>query len=180
MELRHDALLAASHLVIAVNSVAISEAPHGRGTVGFMQVMPNSRNVIPGCVRFSVDCRHPNLAGLDRMEAALRAQIAGLEAQGRVRVEMTINSEFDASYFDPACIDAVRNAAKTLALPAMDVVSGAAHDAVCVCRHSPTAMIFIPCKDGISHNEIEDARQDHVEAGANVLLLAMLERAVVI
>jgi len=180
MELRKDALLAASGLVIDVNAAALTEAPEGRGTVGFMQVIPNSRNVIPGCVRFSVEFRHPTMAGVQRMESLLRAKIAALNAQGRVSVEMTLVSEYDASHFDSACVDAVRQASKTLGLPSMEVVSGAAHDAVCVSRHSPTAMIFIPCKDGISHNEIEDARQDHVEAGANVLLLAMLERAVVV
>jgi beta-ureidopropionase / N-carbamoyl-L-amino-acid hydrolase len=148
--------------------------------VGFMQVIPNSRNVIPGCVRFSAEFRHPTMAGVQRMESLLRAKIAALNAQGRVSVEMTLVSEYDASHFDSVCVDAVRQASKTLGLPSMEVVSGAAHDAVCVSRHSPTAMIFIPCKDGISHNEIEDARQDHVEAGANVLLLAMLTRAGVV
>lgn len=177
MPLRQDALLAASRFVLDVNSIALTEAPHGRGTVGFMQVFPNSRNVIPGEVRFSVDFRHPNAAGLDRMEAALRERCRTLCAEKKLSVDIKIVSQFDATQFNAACVDAVRSSAQMLELPNMDVVSGAAHDAVYVSRVAPTGMIFIPCKDGISHNEIEDALPEHVTAGANVLLHAMLNRA---
>ena len=79
--------------------------------------------------------------------------------------------------FDADCVASVVQAADALGLPHMNVVSGAGHDAVYVAAVAPTGMIFIPCKDGISHNEIEDALPEHIEAGANVLLLAMLERA---
>ncbi len=177
MPLRQDALLAAARMVEAVNRIALSEAPHGRGTVGQMQVLPNSRNVIPGRVDFTVDLRNPTFAGLGRMETALRAHFTQIAQDTRVEVALRQVVEFDACQFDAACVASVRSAADQLGLPHMDVVSGAGHDAVYVAQVAPTGMIFVPCKDGISHNEIEDALPEHIEAGANVLLLAMLERA---
>ena len=85
--------------------------------------------------------------------------------------------EFPASHFDVDCVSSVRSAAAMLGDPHREIVSGAAHDAVYLSRVAPTAMIFVPCKDGISHNEIEDARPEHLEAGCNVLLHAVLARA---
>ncbi len=177
MNLRKDALLAASMLVQEVNRIALSESPHGRGTVGSLRVAPNSRNVIPGQVIFSVDFRHPNNDGLDRMHATLQQACDRVKAQCSVEISLTIVSEFAASAFDQGCIAAVRKAADQHGLASMEIVSGAAHDAVYVSRVCPTGMIFIPCKDGISHNEIEDALPEHVEAGCNVLLGAMLKMA---
>jgi N-carbamoyl-L-amino-acid hydrolase len=84
---------------------------------------------------------------------------------------------FEPVAFAPPLVEAVRAGARRLGLSCMDIVSGAGHDAVYVARHAPTAMIFVPCRDGISHNEIEDARPEHLAAGANVLLHAMLEQA---
>ena len=177
MPLRRDAMLGAARMVEAVNRIALAEAPHGRGTVGFMQVVPNSRNVIPGQVSFSVDLRNLTQEGLGRMEAALRSDFAQIAAVTQVGVELRQVVQFDACHFDAACVASVRSAAEQLGLPHMDVVSGAGHDAVYLAQVAPTGMIFVPCKDGISHNEIEDALPEHIEAGANVLLLAMLERA---
>lgn len=177
MDLRHDAMLGTARMVEAVNRIALDEAPHGRGTVGFLQVQPNSRNVVPGKVSFSVDLRNPSTEGLDRMEAALRHGFARIADDTRVAVDLRQVVQFDPCRFDAACIASVRQAAERLALPHMDVISGAGHDAVYLARVAPTGMIFIPCKDGISHNEIEDALPEHIEAGANVLLLSMLELA---
>ena len=177
MELRRDAMLAAARMVEAVNRIALDEAPHGRGTVGFVQVQPNSRNVIPGCVQFSVDFRNPSQDGLDRMDAAMHAQFTRIAGDGKVAVEIRQVVKFEPCLFDSACVASVRRAAQALGLPHMDVVSGAGHDAVYVAGVAPAGMIFVPCKDGISHNEIEDALPEHIAAGANVLLLAMLERA---
>jgi len=177
MELRRDAMLAAARMVEAVNRIALGEAPHGRGTVGFVQVQPNSRNVIPGCVQFSVDFRNPSQDGLGRMDAAMHAQFTRIASDGKVAVEIRQVVKFEPCLFDSACVAGVRRAAQALGLPHMDVVSGAGHDAVYVAGVAPAGMIFVPCKDGISHNEIEDALPEHIAAGANVLLLAMLERA---
>jgi len=177
MNLRQDALLAASRLVGEVNRIALAQAPHGRGTVGFMQVAPNSRNVIPGEVRFSVDFRHPEDAGLRVMEESLREACGRVEREGRVKTLVEEVVYFPPCRFDAACVAAVRAGAQAAGHSSLEIVSGAGHDAVYVAGVAPAAMIFIPCKDGISHNEIEDAKPEHLAAGCNVLLHAMLSRA---
>jgi beta-ureidopropionase / N-carbamoyl-L-amino-acid hydrolase len=176
MGLRRDALLPAAALVQRVNAIAMAEQLHGRGTVGVMRVHPNSRNVIPGRVQFTVDFRHADDAGLQRMDAALRAAVAELASPGvTIAVEPVVY--FPPQPFDPELIGLVRAGAAGAGLSHMEVVSGAGHDAVYVARTAPAAMIFVPCKDGISHNEIEDAKPEHLQAGADVLLHAMLARA---
>ncbi|MCW3152215.1 Zn-dependent hydrolase [Achromobacter spanius] len=177
MPLRRDALLAASELVLAVNQIALAHAPDARATVGWMDVFPNSRNVIPGRVRLTVDLRAADDATLSAMDAALRAAVdAAADSRGVTgQIEQVVY--FAPQPFAPALVQSVREGARDLGLSAMNVVSGAGHDAVYVARVAPAAMIFVPCKDGISHNEIEDARPDHLEAGCNVLLRAMLAQA---
>ncbi|MDQ2779140.1 MAG: Zn-dependent hydrolase [Pseudomonadota bacterium] len=180
MHLRRDALQAAARLMQTVQTIAMAEQPDGRGTVGFVQVHPNSRNVIPGRVTFTVDLRHADDAGLDRMDAAIRAACAAIDdgehGQGlQVTIEQTVY--FPPLRFDERLVSAVRQGAERAGLAHRDIVSGAGHDAVYVARVAPAAMIFVPCKDGISHNEIEDAKPEHLAAGCNVLLQAMLECA---
>jgi N-carbamoyl-L-amino-acid hydrolase len=177
MQARHDALRGAARLVEAVHALALRFAPDGRGTVGFMQVAPNSRNVVPGRVRMSVDLRDPDDAALAAMDGELKAAAAAIATELRLACEVRQVASFPACRFDPRCVDEVRAAANAFGYPHREIVSGAGHDAIYVARVAPTAMIFIPCKDGISHNELESARPEHVEAGANVLLHAMLARA---
>ncbi len=177
MALRRDALLAASELVGEVNRIALERAPHARGTVGSMAVFPNSRNVIPGRVSMSVDLRAGDDKVLLDMDADLRRTITRIsQARG---LEMTVQEVvyFPPQPFTPELVEGIRSGADALGFRAMDVVSGAGHDAVYLARLAPTAMIFVPCADGISHNEIEDAKPEHLEAGCNVLLQAMLQRA---
>jgi N-carbamoyl-L-amino-acid hydrolase len=174
MNLRRDALLAASRLVSDVNRIALEEAPHGRGTVGFMQVSPNSRNVVPGEARFSVDFRHPQDEGLETMERKLREACAAIESRCGVEAEVEEVVYFPPCRFDARCVAAVREGARAGGYSSLEIVSGAGHDAVYVARVAPTAMIFVPCKGGISHNEIEDAAPADLAAGCNVLLQAML------
>lgn len=176
MALRRDALLPAAALIEKVNAIALAEPPYGRGTVGRVEVFPNSRNVIPGRVRFTVDFRHADDAGLARMDAALRAAAAAVGRPG-VAIHIQPVVDYPPQAFDPALRELVRGGAERAGLSHMALVSGAGHDAVYVARTAPTAMIFVPCKDGISHNEIEDARPEHLAAGAQVLLHAMLARA---
>ena len=177
MEARRDALRGASRFVEAIHALALRHAPDGRATVGFMQVSPNSRNVIPGRVAMSVDVRHPDDNALGAMDGELRAASAAIARELRLECELRQVDQFQASRFDAACIDAVRTATQDLGYPHREMVSGAGHDAIYLGRVAPTSMIFIPCKDGISHNELEDARPEHLEAGANVLLHAVLARA---
>ena len=177
MALRKDALQVAAKLMLEVVACAHRHPPHGRGTVGMVQVQPNSRNVIPGRVRFSIDLRNADDALCDAMDADIRAVAARLGAESGLPIEIVPVSGYPAQPFHAECIDAVARAADRLGHSHMRVVSGAGHDAVYMARLAPTGMIFIPCKDGISHNEIEDARPEHIAAGADVLLHAMLERA---
>lgn len=177
MNLRRDALLAASRIVQEVNRIALDEAPHGRGTVGFLQVSPNSRNVVPGEARFSVDFRHPDDAGLKTMEGKLRAACARVGGECNVQVRAEEVVYFPPCRFDAQCVSAVREGARSGGYSSLEIVSGAGHDAVYVARVAPTAMVFVPCKDGLSHNELEDAKPDDLAAGCNVLLHAMLSRA---
>ncbi|MBA3624596.1 MAG: M20/M25/M40 family metallo-hydrolase, partial [Methylibium sp.] len=177
MALRRDALLAASALVEAVNRIALERAPHGRGTVGSLEVHPNSRNVIPGRVRMTVDLRAADDDVLASMDAALRSFCAQLAQERQLTVQVDQVVYFPPQPFTPALVEGVREGAAALGLTAMDVVSGAGHDAVYLARVAPTAMVFVPCAGGISHNEIEDARPEHLEAGCNVLLHAMLRSA---
>jgi N-carbamoyl-L-amino-acid hydrolase len=177
MGLRKDAMQVASRLMQEVVAAAHRHAPHGRGTVGMVQVFPNSRNVIPGRVKFSIDLRNATDALVDTMADEVKAFAARLAAETGTSIGIEPVSSYPAQAFHPECVDAVQRAAAQLGYSAMPAVSGAGHDAVYTARLAPSGMIFIPCKDGISHNEIEDAKPEHITAGANVLLHAMLERA---
>ncbi|WP_442595495.1 Zn-dependent hydrolase [Parapusillimonas sp. JC17] len=181
MPLRRDALYAATHLMQEVVRIALDHAPQGRGTVGVANVFPASRNVIPGRVSFTVDLRHENAERLADMDARLRRACKALsdgELCGyAVDVDLQDVQHFPPTPFAPELIDAVRTQAEARGYAHMPIVTGAGHDAVYMATVSPTAMIFVPCKDGISHNEVEDARPEHLEAGANVLLGAMLAHA---
>ena len=185
MALRRDALQVATRLMQEVVACAhrhpqADGSQHGRGTVGMVQVHPNSRNVIPGRVKFSIDLRNASDALCEAMDSDIRARAAALAAETGLAIEITEVSAYPAQPFHADCVQAVARAAEALGYSHMPAVSGAGHDAVYMARLAPAGMIFIPCKDGISHNEIEDAQPEHIEAGANVLLLAMLERAGVV
>ncbi|TGP39677.1 Zn-dependent hydrolase [bacterium M00.F.Ca.ET.228.01.1.1] len=177
MALRRDALLVAADLIHAVNRIALDHAPHGRGTVGCVDVHPNSRNVIPGRVKLTVDLRAADDASLTAMDGALREACMAAGKQPGIEVSIEQVVYFPPQPFAAELVAAVKEGADRLGLSSMDAISGAGHDAVYLARVAPAAMIFVPCKDGISHNEIEDARADHLEAGCNVLLHAMLKAA---
>lgn len=177
MALRKDAMLAATRIMQDVVAAAHRHPPHGRGTVGMVQVFPNSRNVIPGRVKFSIDLRNSTDALVDAMAAEVKAFADQVAKEHGVQVHIEMVSSYPAQLFEPECVEAVGRAAAKLGYSHMPAVSGAGHDAVYMAKLAPSGMIFIPCKDGISHNEIEDAKPEHIEAGCNVLLHAMLERA---
>jgi N-carbamoyl-L-amino-acid hydrolase len=180
MVLRKDALQVAARLMLEVVACAHRHPPHGRGTVGMVQVYPNSRNVIPGRVKFSIDLRNASDELCDAMDEDIRAVAAKLSVEADLRIHIEQVSAYPAQPFHDDCVNAVERAAERLGYTNMRVVSGAGHDAVYMARLAPAGMIFIPCKDGISHNEIEDASPEHITAGCNVLMHAMLERAGVV
>jgi beta-ureidopropionase / N-carbamoyl-L-amino-acid hydrolase len=178
MPRRRDALVGAARMIDAVNRIGHAHAPYACATVGFVEVRPNSRNTIPGHVFFTVDFRHPDDAVLTAMDAELRRACAdAAAASGGLEVAVKEFWHFPPTPFDPALVAAVRDAAAAQDYRHLDIVSGAGHDAVHMARVAPSAMIFVPCKDGISHNEIEDAKPADLAAGCNVLLNALLECA---
>ncbi len=177
MALRKDALQVATHIMQETVAAALRHAPHGRGTVGMVHIHPNSRNVIPGEVKFSIDLRNSTDALVDQMADEVKAFAERMSQQTGLAIKIELVSTYSAIGFHQDCIDAVARATNKLGYSNMPVVSGAGHDAVYMAKLAPAGMIFIPCKDGISHNEIEDAKPEHIEAGCNVLLHAMLERA---
>jgi N-carbamoyl-L-amino-acid hydrolase len=173
MDRRRDALLGFAAMVIAVNNIGKDFMPDARATVGMAQITPNSRNVVPGKVFFSVEFRHPQEAVLEQMELRLLAAVAKIGSDGLSAHAERI-FQYQPIRFDQGCIDSVRQAAQTLGYSHRDMVSGAGHDACYLSRVAPTAMIFIPCVDGISHNELENISSEWSTAGANVLLNALL------
>jgi len=178
MPRRRDALLGAARVVDLVNRIGHAHAPFACATVGMMQVHPNSRNVIPGRVFFTIDIRHPEDEVLKLMDAELRAGIADIAAAGKLettRLEQIFY--YKPVTFDAACVASVRAATQRFGYSHRDMVSGAGHDACYLSQVAPTSMVFVPCIDGISHNEVEDAKPEWIEAGCNVLLHAMLGRA---
>ncbi len=174
MPLRKNALLGAARLVEKINAIATRHAPLAVGTVGLLEVKPNSPNVVPGEVFFTVDLRHPQADVLDAMEQEWRA--AAAEACHALGLEAEIKTILDQPpvHFDAACVSCVRESAKASGYSTRDIVSGAGHDAGYVSRVAPSAMVFVPCRDGISHNEAEFTSQEQCAAGAQVLLQAVL------
>jgi N-carbamoyl-L-amino-acid hydrolase len=158
-----------------VDAIARRHAPSAVGTVGLIENRPNSRNVIPGEVFFCVDLRHPDGAVLDAMEGELTAALTAVCNPLGLGVAMQKIWHQPEVRFDPACIAAVRRAAALSGYSARDVVSGAGHDAAYIARVTPTAMIFVPCRGGISHNEAEFSSQAQCASGAQVLLQAVLD-----
>ncbi|MEX2648059.1 MAG: Zn-dependent hydrolase [Alphaproteobacteria bacterium] len=178
MTMRKDAMVAAARLIAAADAAAKAHAPHGRATSKVVEVKPKgSRNTIAGHVYLTIDMRHPSAAELDAMDRALRDAAQAAEAELGVAIAVEAIWTSPPVAFDPACIAAVRGATEALGYGHKDMVSGAGHDSCYIARVAPTAMIFVPCEKGISHNEIENARREDLEAGCNVLLHAMLERA---
>ena len=174
---RRDALVCAARIIDLVDRIMRARGEDGRGTAGQLQVLPNSRNVVPGEVRFSVEFRHPDGAEVARIADEFAPQAAAIAAACGIQWQLTELFRIPPQPFDPACVDLVREATRKLGLSAREIVSGAGHDAVYVARHVPTAMIFTPCKGGLSHNEAESIEPAEAEAGAQVLFEAVLARA---
>jgi N-carbamoyl-L-amino-acid hydrolase len=174
MRLRRDALRGAARMIEAVIAVGDATAD-AVATVGLVEVRPNSRNVIPGEVFFTIDYRHPDDAKIGVMEKAAREAIDRISAELKLEVKVEAIWDSPAVKFDPACIDAVEAAAQSNGFSHRRIVSGPGHDSAYIARVAPTAMIFVPCREGISHNEEESIEFDHAAAGANVLLRAVLD-----
>lgn len=175
MTLRHDALVATASMIEAVSKVAKAHGPSAVGTVGLIENRPNSSNVVPGEVFFTVDIRDPDDTVVLRMEQELKALMEKIASDNKVTVDIVQIWDAPAVHFDPSCVDMVEQTTLEKGYTARRIVSGPGHDAGYLAHVAPTAMIFVPCKDGLSHNEEESILEEDAEKGANVLLGAILK-----
>ena len=177
MPMRRDALAAAARIAVEVNDIAVRFQPNALGTVGVLSIPDASRNVVPGRAYLTADLRHPDDVTLSLMDEEFRNAVAAIAEQ------QTVDARIDNVWHNPpvafhdSCITTVRRAAQAIGYRSRDVISGAGHDACYLAGKVPTGMVFVPCEKGISHNEREFATPEHVAAGANVLLQALLATA---
>jgi len=174
MHLRKNALLGAARMIERIDRIAQAHAP-GVGTVGLIENRPNSRNVVPGEVFFCVDLRHPDAAVLDQLEAAYNASLKEICDPLGLSVSSTRIWDQPPVRFDAGCVASVRRGVELSGFTSREIVSGAGHDAAYISRVAPTAMIFVPCRGGVSHNEAEFSSKEQCAAGAQVLLQAVLD-----
>jgi N-carbamoyl-L-amino-acid hydrolase len=177
MSMRVNAGLAMARIFEMVQQVAMDNQPGAVGGVGQVKFAPNSRNVLPGTVVFTVDIRSPDRQKLDAMRARIEAEAPEICAALGVGCAVEPVGHFDPVTFDPALVGRVRGAAERLGYTHMDIISGAGHDACWMQRVGPAVMIMCPCVDGLSHNEAEDISRDWAAAGADVLFHAVVETA---
>lgn len=180
MNLRVNAGLAMARIMEMVQEVAMSEQPGAVGGVGQVKFSPNSRNVLPGTVVFTVDIRTPEQAKLDRMRATIEAKAAEICAALGVGCAVEAVGHFDPVTFDPTLVASVRKAAEDLGYSHMNIISGAGHDACWAAKVAPSTMIMCPCVGGLSHNEAEEISKEWASAGCDVLLRAVLETAEIV
>lgn len=180
MPMRKNAGLGMARVLSVVDEIAWSHAPHAVGAAGHIDVFPNSRNVIPGKVVFTVDFRSPNLSVIEDMELRLRIEAQKIADEMGLTVEFEKVGGFDPVAFDETCVEAVRAAAERLGYSHRDLISGAGHDACWINQVAPTAMVMCPCVDGLSHNEAEDISREWAAAGTDVLMHAVLETAMIV
>lgn len=177
MPLRKDALYGAAQMILAVEQVAADFAPQGLTTVGELSVAKSSRNTIPGRLTFTVDLRHHHDQQIAAMEQQVEERLERIARERGLKVRIDRHWLSPATPFDAECVAAVQQAVDGLGYPQQSIVSGAGHDAILLARYCPTAMVFIPCVGGLSHNEAEDVLPEDVCQGADVLLNAVLARA---
>ncbi len=177
MPMRKDALLGAARIVELVNKIGVSKAPLGMSTVGMLNPYPNSRNVIPGSAFMTAEFRHPIGETLDAMDAEFRKGVEEITKACGLTYDLKEVFYYEPVPFDLACVEAVRRGAERFGYSHRDIVAGAGHDACYMARITPTSMVFTPCVDGVSHNELEDIKPDWATYGANVLMHAALEKA---
>ena len=180
MPMRKNAGLGMARVLELVDKIAWSYAPNAVGAAGHIDVYPNSRNVIPGKVVFTIDLRSPDLAVIEDMEAQLKLGAQAICDEMGLGVEFEKTGGFDPVTFDEGCVSAVRNAAERLGYSHQNLISGAGHDACWINRVAPTAMVMCPCVDGLSHNEAEEISPEWAVAGTNVLFHAVVETAEIV
>ncbi len=177
MDRRRDALVGAARMVDEVHRAGSVHAPAGCATVGWFQVVPGSRNVVPGQVAFSVDLRHPDEGTLAALDASLRERFTAIAGELGLALAFGEESSYPPTSFDAGCVALVCEAAREAGYNFREITSGAGHDAVYMAGVCPAAMIFVPCANGVSHAEDENVTPEAAAAGAEVLYRAVLARA---
>ena len=177
MEMRRDPWRAACPIVEAAFSLAAENAPWGRATIGDVKVFPGARNTVPERLVLSVDLRHPDRGTLDSIVANFRSRVEAIAASTAIGAQVEQIWHMPATQFAPELIGLIEDAAQRLGYDHQRIVSGAGHDSLHVAQFAPTAMIFVPCAGGLSHNEEESAKPEDLTAGANVLLQAVVAAA---
>lgn len=176
MRIRKDAMVGAAHVITTVNKIGNSY-PNACATVGLVQCSPNSRNTIPGKVFFTIDLRHNEDETLSKMAKEAKEACEKAAKDNGLKLDFKEIWYLPPVKFSADCVKAVENAATELGFSSMPIISGAGHDSFYINRVAPAAMVFVPCEGGISHNEIENAKQSDIAAGCSVLMRAMVERA---
>jgi beta-ureidopropionase / N-carbamoyl-L-amino-acid hydrolase len=177
MAMRRNAGLGMARITELVHDIAMSQQPDAVGAIGHCDVFPNSRNVIPGKVMFTIDFRSPDIGKLTAMRKRLEDEAPAIAAELGLAIEIEPVGHFDPVTFDEGCVGAIRQAAERLGYSHRNIVSGAGHDACWINRVAPTAMVMCPCIDGLSHNEDEEISKEWATAGADVLFHAVVETA---
>jgi beta-ureidopropionase / N-carbamoyl-L-amino-acid hydrolase len=178
MHMRRDPIRVLAQFLPAMYAATAEHGPDARFTVGYIETRPGSSNTVPGLLRFTVDIRHPHAERYASLRATLHRLVDAALSAHQLQGEERCVWESPGVVFDPACVAAVRGATHALGFDSLEMFSGAGHDSCNVAAVAPTAMIFVPCAGGLSHNEAEEASATDLEAGANVLLHAMLKVAV--
>jgi len=174
MNMRKDTMVGTAEMIVAIEKCILEKFPQGLVTFGEIQVANSSRNTIPGQIQWTIDLRHPDDAVLKAMEIETTAILSRLAMERDLEVRVSQHWLSPATYFDPTCVATVQDAVNSLGYSNQTIVSGAGHDAINIAKHCPTTMIFIPCIDGLSHNEAEDIYMQDAAQGADVLLNAIL------
>ncbi len=180
MPKRRNAGLGLARVTELVHEVAMDYQPDAVGAIGHIEVYPNSRNVIPGEVVFTIDIRSPNEDVLNEMRARIEYGISNICEALDISFDIEPVGHFEPVTFDEGCVTAIRNAAERLGYSHRNIVSGAGHDACWINRVAPTAMVMCPCVDGLSHNEAEEISREWAAAGADVLFHAVVETAEIV
>ena len=180
MPMRKNAGLGMARITELVHNIAMENQPQAVGAIGQCDVYPNSRNIIPGKVIFTIDFRSPSFETQDKMEKALNIGAVEIAKELGLEIEMEKVGHFDPITFDQSCVDAIKRASDRLGYSSREIISGAGHDACWINRSAPTAMIMCPCVDGLSHNEAEEISKEWSTAGANVLFHAVVETAEIV
>lgn len=174
MSMRKDTMVGTAEMIVALEQCILEQFPEGLVTFGEMQVANSSRNTIPGQIQWTIDLRNPDDSELKAMEQATHKLLHSLAAQRDLEISISQHWLSPATYFDRACVATVQDAVDSLGYSNQTIVSGAGHDAINIAKHCPTTMIFIPCINGLSHNEAEDIYANDAAQGADVLLNAIL------